>query len=245
MGYARCRGWASGLPYQGGESSKIPQRARGKAWVEATIRARRRCPVPERRAHSGGRPARPDEPCHRVEARRRGKRLHAGTIVGGGSGGRRGVASGVQSETWTPGARTRSPRPGGRWRSLRRALGGRACGVAGTGRDLRRGGPGALRALELRARAGAEAVGPGLRQAKYTGLALARALALAPCLARASPPHGLGGQHAQPPACCPWGVRASRQCRRAWIDPTRGPVRLSRPLAEDDKLLAWRLSTQT
>ena len=183
MGYARCRGWASGLPYQGGESSKILQRARGKAWVEATIRARRRCPVPERRAHSGGRPARPDEPCHRVEARRRGKRLHAGTIVGGGSGGRRGVASGVQSETWTPGARTRSPRPGRRWRSLRRALGGRGCGVGGTGRDLRRGGPGALRALELRARAGAEAVGPGLRPAKYTGLALARELALAPCLA--------------------------------------------------------------
>jgi hypothetical protein len=199
MGYARCRGWASGLPYQGGESSKILQRARGKAWVEATIRARRRCPVPERRAHSGGRPARPDEPCHRVEARRRGKRLHAGTIVGGASGGRRGVASGVQSETWTPGARTRSPRPGRRWRA-----------------------------------------------AKYTGLALARALALASCLARAAPPHGLGGQHAQPPACSPWGVRASRQCRRAWIDPTRrGPVRLSRPLAEDDKLLAWRLSTQT
>ena len=49
----------------------------------------------------GGRPVRPDEPCHRVEARRRGKRLHAVSIVGGGSGGRRGVASGVQSETWT------------------------------------------------------------------------------------------------------------------------------------------------
>ena len=53
--------------------------------------------------------------------------------------------------------RPRSPRPGGRWRALRRALGGRGCGVGGTGRDLRRGGPAALRALELRA------IGLGLR----------------------------------------------------------------------------------
>ena len=52
--------------------------------------------------------------------------------------------------------RPRSPRPGGRWRALRRARGRSAAGVvgSGTGRDLRRGGPGALRALELRARLG-------------------------------------------------------------------------------------------
>ena len=92
-----------------------------------------------------------------------------GHDVGGGSGGRWGVGSGTQSEKSIPGARTRSPLPGGRRRPLRRVVGG----VVGSGivRDLRRCGSGALRGL---------GTGLGL------GLAHAVALALAPSFARES-----------------------------------------------------------
>ena len=92
-----------------------------------------------------------------------------GHDVGEGSGGRWGVGSGAQSEKSIPGARTRSPLLGGRWRSLRRVVGG----VVGSGivRDLRRCWSGALRGL---------GAGLGL------GLAHAVALELAPSFARES-----------------------------------------------------------